>query len=158
MTLRSFWWNEIKDLMARIKMHIPKAKLPFYLPCEVKCKLQNRVSTAVRTVHILLNPQLPNPHCFIKVPLNTHSVYRSDPRHLIKVLMTVHLIRWNARNVPLAGEEALAPIGEQDSTGHDIGPRTSKSSSPSEEPGSRILRGYCGAEGFGKAQPISYQA
>ena len=32
--------------MARIKMHIPKAKLPFYPPCEVKCRLQNGVSTA----------------------------------------------------------------------------------------------------------------
>ena len=26
-------------------MHIPKAKLPFYPPCEVKCRLQNGVST-----------------------------------------------------------------------------------------------------------------
>ena len=63
--------------------------------------------------------------------------------------MTVHLVRRNARSVPWAGVEALAPIGEQDSTGHDIGPRTSKSSSPSEELGSRILRGYCGAKGSG---------
>ena len=31
--------------MARIKMHIPKAKLPFYPSYEVKYKLQNRVST-----------------------------------------------------------------------------------------------------------------
>ena len=31
--------------MARIKMHIPKTKLPFYPPCEVKCRLQNEVST-----------------------------------------------------------------------------------------------------------------
>ena len=31
--------------MARIKMHIPKTKLPFYPPCEVKCRLQNGVST-----------------------------------------------------------------------------------------------------------------
>ena len=31
--------------MARIKMHIPKAKLPFYSPCEIKCRLQNGVST-----------------------------------------------------------------------------------------------------------------
>ena len=31
--------------MARIKMHIPKAQLPFYPPCEVKCRLQNWVST-----------------------------------------------------------------------------------------------------------------
>ena len=61
--------------------------------------------------------------------------------------MTVHLVRRNARSVPWAGEEALAPIGEQNSTGHDIGPRTSKSSSPFEELGSRILRGYCGAKG-----------
>ena len=30
--------------MARINMHIPKAKLPFYPPCEVKCRLQNGVS------------------------------------------------------------------------------------------------------------------
>ena len=27
--------------MAKIKMHIPKAKLPFYPSYEVKCKLQN---------------------------------------------------------------------------------------------------------------------
>ena len=38
-------------------------------------------------------------------------------------------------------------MGEQDSTGHDIGLRTSKSSSPFEEPGSMILKGYCGAKG-----------
>ena len=51
--------------------------------------------------------------------------------------------------MPWAGKENLAPIGEQNSTGHDIGPRTSKSFFPSEEPGSRILRGYCGSKGFG---------
>ena len=61
--------------------------------------------------------------------------------------MIVHLVRRNTRSVPWAGKEALAPIGEQDSTGHDIGPRTSKPSSPSEEPNNRILRGYCGAKG-----------
>ena len=60
--------------------------------------------------------------------------------------MTVHLVHRNTRSVPWAGEEALAPIGEQDSTGPDIGPRISKSSSLPEEPGSRILRGYCGAK------------
>ena len=36
----------IKDLMTRIKMHIYKVKLPFYPPYEVKCGLQNRVSTS----------------------------------------------------------------------------------------------------------------
>ena len=61
--------------------------------------------------------------------------------------MTVHLVRQNAKSVPWAGEETLAPIGEQDSTGHDIDPRTSKPSSPSEESNNRILRGYCGAKG-----------
>ena len=86
--------------------------------------------------------------------MNTHSVYQSDPRHPIKVLITVHLVRRNARSVPWAGKEALAPIGEQDSTGHDIGPRTSKSSSLFEELGSRILRGYCGAKGSRDSGPF----
>ena len=31
--------------MIRIKMYISKAKLPFYPSCEIKCGLQNRVST-----------------------------------------------------------------------------------------------------------------
>ena len=48
----------------------------------------------------------------------------------------------------------MAPIGEQDLTGHDIGPRISKSSSLSEELSSRILRGYCGAKGFGDPDPF----
>ena len=39
--------------------------------------------------------------------------------------------------------------GGQDSMGRDIGPRTSKSSSLSEEPDSWILKGYCGAKEFG---------
>ena len=68
--------------------------------------------------------------------------------------MTVHLVRQHARSVPWVGKEALAPIGEQDSTGHDIGPRTSKSSSSSEEPSSMILRGYCGAKGSRDSGPF----
>ena len=32
------------DLMTRIRMHISKAKLPFYPPSEVKCELQNEMS------------------------------------------------------------------------------------------------------------------
>ena len=44
--------------------------------------------------------------------------------------------------------------GGQDSTGRDIGLRTSKSSSPLEEPSSRILRGYCGAKEFGNPSPF----
>ena len=68
--------------------------------------------------------------------------------------MTVHLVRRNASNMPWAGEEVLMPIGEQDSTGHDIGPRTSKSSSPFEELGNRILRGYYGAKGSRNSGPF----
>ena len=44
--------------------------------------------------------------------------------------------------------------GGQDSTGRNIGPRTSKSFSLPEEPDSRILRGYCGAEEFGNPDPF----
>ena len=44
--------------------------------------------------------------------------------------------------------------GGQDSTGRDIGPRTSKSSSPPEELDSRILWGYCGAKEFGNPGPF----
>ena len=36
--------------MTRIKMHISKVKLPFYPPCEVKCGLQNGVSTTASRV------------------------------------------------------------------------------------------------------------
>ena len=52
-------------------------------------------------------------------------------------------------------KEILAPIGKQDSTDHDVGPRTSKSSSPSEDLDSRILRGYCGAKGSGDSGPFN---
>ena len=57
-------------------------------------------------------------------------------------------------SMPWKNEEALAFLGEQGSTGHDIGPRTSKSFSSPEEPDSRILRGYCGAEGLAKPSPF----
>ena len=68
--------------------------------------------------------------------------------------MTAHFVHQNARSVPWAGEEALTLIGEQDSNGHDIGPRTSKSSSTLDESNSRILKGYCGAKGFGDSGPF----
>ena len=62
-----------------------------------------------------------------------------------KTLMTMHLVRRNVRSMPWVAKETLAPIGKQDSTSHNLGPRTSKSSSSSKESGSMILRGYCGA-------------
>ena len=45
--------------MARIKMHILKAKLPFYPSYEVKCRLQNGVSTL-----FVLTCSLPLVLCF----------------------------------------------------------------------------------------------
>ena len=66
----------------------------------------------------------------------------------------MYLVHRNARSVPWVGEETLVPIGEQDSTGRGIGLRTSKSSSSSEEPGSMILRGYCGAKGSRDSDPF----
>ena len=39
-------------------------------------------------------------------------------------------------------------------TSHDKGPRTSKSSSLSEESDSRIFRGYCGVKEFGHPCPL----
>ena len=68
--------------------------------------------------------------------------------------MTARLVHQNGRSVPWVGEEALALIGGQDPTGHDTNPRTSKSSSPPEEPDSRILRGYCRAKGIGDPDPF----
>ena len=68
--------------------------------------------------------------------------------------MAMRLVRRNARNVPWITEETLALVGRQSSIDHVIGPRMSKSSSPSEVPDSRILRGYCGAKGSGCAGPF----
>ena len=39
-------------------------------------------------------------------------------------------------------------------TSHDEGPRTSKSSSPSEEPDNRILRGYYGVKELSNLGPL----
>ena len=37
-------------------MHITKAKLPFYPPCEVKCRLQNGVSTKMHVKCLIAEP------------------------------------------------------------------------------------------------------
>ena len=39
-------------------------------------------------------------------------------------------------------------------TSHDKGSRTTKPSSPSEEPDNRILRGYCWAKGYDNPDPF----
>ena len=68
--------------------------------------------------------------------------------------MPMHLVRRSAKSVSWVDEETLAPIGKQNSTGHDVGLGTSKSSSPSEDPDSRVLRGYYGAKGSGDFDPF----
>ena len=68
--------------------------------------------------------------------------------------MTACLVHRNTKSVPWTNEKTLAFMGEQGSTGHDIGPRTSKFSSLPEGPDSRILRGYCGAKGIGDPSPF----
>ena len=54
----------------------------------------------------------------------------------------------------LGKRSGFGTYGGQDSTGHDIGPRTSKSSSSLVEPDNKILKGYCGAKGFGNPGPF----
>ena len=68
--------------------------------------------------------------------------------------MAIRLVRRNARNVPWIIEETLAPVRRQSSIDRVIGLRMSKSSSPSEVPDNRILRGYCGAKGSGCPSPF----
>ena len=63
--------------------------------------------------------------------------------------MAMCLVRRNARNVPWIIEKTLAPVRRQSPLNRVIGPGTSKSSSLSEVPDSRILRGYYGAKGPG---------
>ena len=67
--------------------------------------------------------------------------------------MAMRLVCQNARSVPWIIEETLVPVRRQNSTDHDVGPRTSKPSSLSKVPDSRILRGYCGVEGSGCPGP-----
>ena len=69
--------------------------------------------------------------------------------------MTMHLVCRSAKSVSWVDEETLAPIGKQDLTDHDVGPRMSKSSFPSKDSDSRILRGYCGAKGSGDSGPFN---
>ena len=67
--------------------------------------------------------------------------------------MAMRLVCQNARSVPWIIEETLVPVRRQSSLDRVIGPRMSKSSSSSEIPDSRILRGYCGVEGSGCPGP-----
>ena len=68
--------------------------------------------------------------------------------------MAMRLVCRNARSVPWITEETLALVGRRSSINRTIGPRMSKSSSPSEVPDSRILRDYCEAKESGRPGPF----
>ena len=68
--------------------------------------------------------------------------------------MAMRLVRRNAKNVPWITEEALASARKQSTIDRVIGPRMSKSYSPSEVLDSRILRGNCGAKGSRRPGPF----
>ena len=66
--------------MAKIKMHIPKAKLPFYPPCEVKCRLQNGALTEALGVdpdfichHLNVNPLATPKKQLLRRPSKEHA-------------------------------------------------------------------------------------
>ena len=65
--------------MARIKMHIPKAKLPFYPPCEVKCRLQNGVLTLTYQVNSANN------RCDLPMELTEDQYYASKDENMDKL-------------------------------------------------------------------------
>ena len=71
--------------MTRINMHIFKVKLPFYPPCEVKCRLQNRVSTPLDHPSPTL---VSHPRLYLSARPISHSFWRSlsygDPNSTVQ--------------------------------------------------------------------------
>ena len=78
--------------------------------------------------------------------MNARLAYRSDP------CLSIKSINDDAPRTPkrqehaLGGQRGPSTRGGQDLTSHDESLRTSKPSSPSEEPDSRVLKGYYGAK------------
>ena len=62
--------------MARIKMHIPKAKLPFYPPYEVKYMLQNGVSTIISNSREYFVREKSASYAFYVVSLKTRNLLK----------------------------------------------------------------------------------
>ena len=81
--------------------------------------------------------------------MNARLAYQSDP------CLSIKSINDGAPRVPKRQKHALGrqkgpgTHGGPDLTSHDENPRTSKPSSTSGEPDSRVLRGYCGAKDSG---------
>ena len=86
--------------------------------------------------------------------MNARLAYRSDP------CLSIKSINDDAPRTPkrqehaLGGQRGPGTRGGQDLTSHDESLRTSKPSSPSEEPDSRVLKGYYGAKESGNPDPF----
>ena len=122
-------WNSYRiPGLVDVENSIPRA---LYIEGEIwgnspRIKLKEGMSSEINFAQFPREPSIAKSAPLHKSAIEYTLLYRSDPRHPIKVLMTVYLVHRNARSVSWAGEEALAPIREQDSTGHDIGPRILK--------------------------------
>ena len=86
--------------------------------------------------------------------MNACLAYRSDP------CLSIKSINDDVPHTPKRQKRALGrrkgpdTHRGQDLINHDESPRTSKPSSPSGEPDSRVLRGYCGAKDSGNLGPF----
>ena len=81
--------------------------------------------------------------------MNARLAYRSDPRLSIKSINDGVPRVPKCQKCAFDRQKGHGTRGGPDLTSHDESPRTSKSSSPSGEPDSRVLRGYCGAKDSG---------
>ena len=121
------------------------------LPTEFKGRMSNKMNSS-------RFPKKPSVSKFAPLHKDTIEYASRIPKQSVlpkeETLMAIRLIRRNARNVPWIIEKTLAPVRRQSPINHVIGPRTSKSSSPSEVLDSRILRGYYGAKGPGYPSPF----
>ena len=121
------------------------------LPTEFKGRMSNKMNST----RFLKEPSVFKSALLHKDTIEYTSyskAIRATPEE--ETLMARCLVCRNARNVPWITEKTLVPVRRQSPINHVIYPGTSKSSSPSEVPDSRILRGYCGAKGLGYLGPF----
>ena len=114
-------------------------------------KFKERITSGISPAQF---PRKPSTARFVSLHKGTNECV---PRRLKRSASLHKGINDSTPRIPKCQERALGrwrgsgTHGGQDSIGRDIGSRTSKSSSPPEEPDSRNLRGYCGAEEFGNS-------
>ena len=86
--------------------------------------------------------------------MNARLAYRSDPRLSITSINDGVPCVPKCQKCAFDRQKGHGTRGGPDLTSHDESPRTSKPSSPSGEPDSRVLRGYCGAKDSGNLGPF----